>query len=425
MKAPMKTALALPFLFKLISAQSCFPQNDVKITFFGYPDNSPPGAGIAFTQCGRSLAGGTGTHDDPISFATATQGDFAVCDIVYLPWLKKYARYDDDCEQCGKDWDNGHQYHIDLWTGSTTVNGGRIQIECENSLPGGQQTIIRHPATDLDTDTTPFFSNGNCNRNTFDVGSTSSYCAGGGRGVGDTSGGGSRSSNAGTVATKTRISSSSTQVTTSQTRAPQGGQECTWEGHCLGGHGHAFEVKSGTSFRIIDIHGRQIVDMMAWVLPYPRSREHLSMSYTRYALGGSAPPAVGECLVTNKQEPIFKLVHDDVHTHDMTFMACNPAFYTEKGLKGHRSCAENIAEAMKPWGMESYLDAASVDPFNVFQNTPDMSLKDLGCSRPGDYVEFEVLKDAVVGVSSCPYDVVSAPLDFVLAVSSRVVLERS
>ncbi|KAL9586845.1 MAG: hypothetical protein Q9203_003722 [Teloschistes exilis] len=196
---------------------------------------------------------------------------------------------------------------------------------------------------------------------------------------------------------------------------------CKPECHIVqGGHGHAFEVKRGTSFRIIDIHGRQIVDMMAWVLPYPHSREHLSMSYTRYALGGSAPPAVGESLVTNKQEAIFKLVHDDVHTHDMTFMACNPAFYTEKGLKGHRSCAENIAEAMEPWGMESYLDAASVDPFNVFQNTPDMSLKDLGCSRPGDYVEFEVLKDAVVGVSSCPYDVVSALFDFIFAARSRV-----
>lgn len=173
-----------------------------------------------------------------------------------------------------------------------------------------------------------------------------------------------------------------------------------------GGHGYAFEVKRGTSFRIIDLHGRQIVDMMAWVLPYPDSCEHLSMSYTRYVLNGEAPPAIGDCLVTNKQEPIFKLTADACHTHDMTFMACNPAFYAEKGLPGHRSCAENIAEAMEPWGMRSYLEATSVDPFNVFQNTPDMTLKDLGCSRPGDYVEFEVLKDAVVGVSSCPYDVV-------------------
>ncbi|KAL8692842.1 MAG: hypothetical protein Q9224_003879, partial [Gallowayella concinna] len=172
-----------------------------------------------------------------------------------------------------------------------------------------------------------------------------------------------------------------------------------------GGHGHAFEVQKGTSFRIVDLHGLQIVDMMAWVLPYPSSLEHLSMSYTRYSLNGSAPPAVGDYLVTNKQEPIFKLTADVCHTHDMTFMACNPAFYAEKGLVGHRSCAENIAEAMRPWGMRSYLEATAVDPFNVFQNTPDMTLKDLGCSRAGDYVEFEVLKDAVVGVSSCPYDV--------------------
>lgn len=180
-----------------------------------------------------------------------------------------------------------------------------------------------------------------------------------------------------------------------------------------GGHGYAFEVSRGTSFRIVDIHGSQIVDMMAWVMPYPSSCEHLSMSYTRYVLNGSAPPAIGDCLVTNKQEPIFKLTADACHTHDMTFMACNPAFYAAMGLDGHRSCAENIAEAMKPWGMSSYLQAASVDPFNVFQNTPDMALKDLGCSRPGDYVEFEVLKDAVVAVSSCPYDVVRASIFFI------------
>ena len=78
-----------------------------------------------------------------------------------------------------------------------------------------------------------------------------------------------------------------------------------------GGHGHAFEVKKGSSFRIIDLHGRQIVDMMAWVLPYPDSLEHLSMSYTRYVLNGEAPPAVGDCLVTNKVcfSPYFYFFH--------------------------------------------------------------------------------------------------------------------
>ncbi|KAL8865418.1 MAG: hypothetical protein Q9174_006896, partial [Haloplaca sp. 1 TL-2023] len=77
-----------------------------------------------------------------------------------------------------------------------------------------------------------------------------------------------------------------------------------------GGHGHAFKVEANTSFRITDLHGRQIVDLMAWVLPYPSTHEHLSMSYTRYNLGGSAPPAIGDCLYTNKSEPIFRLVAD-------------------------------------------------------------------------------------------------------------------
>lgn len=54
-----------------------------------------------------------------------------------------------------------------------------------------------------------------------------------------------------------------------------------------GGHGHAFEVKKGTSFRIIDIYGRQIVDMMAWVAPYDLRGEHLSMAYSVGDFGAS------------------------------------------------------------------------------------------------------------------------------------------
>ena len=180
---------------------------------------------------------------------------------------------------------------------------------------------------------------------------------------------------------------------------------------CRGAHGYAFKVTKGSSFRIIDIYGKQIVDLMAWAgHEYKVVGERLSMSYTRYALGSgnSCPPTIGECLVTNKQAPIFRVVEDTVKTHDMTFMACNPQFYELQGAKGHRNCAENIFEAMKPFGMEHYLEAASVDPFNVFQNTPDMNLKDLMCSKPGDYIELEALIDAIVAVSACPYDLVSA-----------------
>jgi len=50
------------------------------------------------------------------------------------------------------DWDSNKEYHIDIWTGSNTVNGGDNQVNCENNLPGGPQTILQGPANNLPVD---------------------------------------------------------------------------------------------------------------------------------------------------------------------------------------------------------------------------------------------------------------------------------
>ncbi|KAJ9499048.1 hypothetical protein H2202_005205 [Exophiala xenobiotica] len=167
-------------------------------------------------------------------------------------------------------------------------------------------------------------------------------------------------------------------------------------------HGYAFEIKASSHFRIVDLHGQQVVDFMAWALPYNTGAEHFSASYTRYALGGLAPPRAGESLYTNRDRRMFTLVDDTVKTHDSLFMACNPGFYARQGEPGHRSCATNMAEAMAPWGMKHWSEV--IDPFNVFQNTPYYTLKGLNCSKPGDYVEMKAEMDAVCSVSSCPFE---------------------
>ena len=169
-------------------------------------------------------------------------------------------------------------------------------------------------------------------------------------------------------------------------------------------HGYAFEIKASSHFRIVDLHGQQVVDFMAWALPYVPNTggEHFSASYTRYALGGLAPPKVGESLYTNRDRRMFTLVADTVKTHDLLFMACNPGFYARDGEPGHRSCATNVAKAMAPWGMKHWSEV--IDPFNVFQNTPYYTLKALNCSKPGDYVEMKAEMDAVCAVSSCPFE---------------------
>ena len=99
------TPLSLPTLIALLlsassSAISCQVQTNWKITFFGYPDNSPPGGDIAF-DCGRGFtAGGDGSLGNPVTMAAAYNA-FAKCEVIYIPYLKKYARYEDYCGQCG------------------------------------------------------------------------------------------------------------------------------------------------------------------------------------------------------------------------------------------------------------------------------------------------------------------------------------
>ena len=171
------------------------------------------------------------------------------------------------------------------------------------------------------------------------------------------------------------------------------------------GHGYAFEVKKGEQFRVVDLYGEQIVDFAAWV-QNTNLTQKLSMAYSRYHLNG-VQPAVGECLWTNRDEEIFRVVDDTHKVHDMTFMCCNPGLYRKKGLKDHRACATNIYEVMRPYGMGSWIEVP--DPFNIFQNTPNYSLKALGSSKPGDYIQFEALLDCVCAVSSCPYGI-NSPL---------------
>ncbi|KGO71313.1 hypothetical protein PITC_062780 [Penicillium italicum] len=154
----MKTSITLLLgaAFAGVSTACSTPGNFI-VTFYGYPDNSPPGPGTAHNCGGRNyVAGGSGTYDDPVTIATAP-GELNVCEIVYLPLLTKYGRYEDDCAQCTTDRYNG-QPHIDIWTGSASTNGGQNQIDCEDNLTfGGRYSIVRNPPNYYGVNTAPLF----------------------------------------------------------------------------------------------------------------------------------------------------------------------------------------------------------------------------------------------------------------------------
>lgn len=134
------------------------------ITLYGFPDNSPPGTAIEFPQI-HDQAGGTGTFDDPITFATDPRL-FSPGQVIYVPYVQKYFIMEDLCtnsgpgEQgagCVNDFDAGLA-HIDLWTGGTADSDVTAQLQCEDSLTRNNEDIIVDPDPDQPVSDQPLFN---------------------------------------------------------------------------------------------------------------------------------------------------------------------------------------------------------------------------------------------------------------------------
>ncbi|HEV3153337.1 MAG TPA: hypothetical protein VGZ02_06020 [Candidatus Baltobacteraceae bacterium] len=130
------------------------------VTFYGWPDNSPPGCQIAHPVI-HQCAGGTGTYSNPITFATETSNGsklpYGVR--IYVPFMKRYFIREDDCAGCTGMW-------VDLWVGGNNSDNPNDVIACENYLtPGSPQKIIINPPSNEPVKAGAIWneSNGECN----------------------------------------------------------------------------------------------------------------------------------------------------------------------------------------------------------------------------------------------------------------------
>jgi uncharacterized protein YcgI (DUF1989 family) len=170
-----------------------------------------------------------------------------------------------------------------------------------------------------------------------------------------------------------------------------------------GGHGRAFPVRRGQFLEIIDVEGQQVADFVAFA--QLDRREWLSTTHTRSStlrLG----LAVGDQLESNWRRPMYRIVRDDVGSHDVITSMCDERRYQlDYGVEGHRSCRTNLTEAYGPWGIGEW---EIPDPFNLFQNAPIHPDRSFGNEIPpgqaGDAIVLEVLMDSIAGISACPQD---------------------
>lgn len=173
------------------------------------------------------------------------------------------------------------------------------------------------------------------------------------------------------------------------------------------GEGRAALVEAGTSFKVIDPDGGQVGDLFAFAAS--DISEFVSASHTRPAIGKLFPKP-GDQVLSNRRRPMLILEEDtSPGRHDMLYAACDPARYRLLGVQqGHRSCEQNLLEAMEAVGFSK---VQIPQPLNIFMEVlvgTDESVRiQTATSKVGDYVSFRALVDCYVALSSCPMDVIA------------------
>lgn len=121
------------------------------ITFYGWPDNSPPGDKIAHPVI-HKRAGGDGTYCNPTTFATEKANDKLIPYgiKIYVPFIEQYFIREDLCAASGPKTGSGEngckKLWFDLWIGGNGQSKAREVIKCERRLtPGSQVQVILYP----------------------------------------------------------------------------------------------------------------------------------------------------------------------------------------------------------------------------------------------------------------------------------------
>lgn len=136
----------------------------VYLTFYGWPDNSPPGNAIAYPKSDgfptvHNGAGGTGTYADPITFAT-DRAELPVGTLLFAPVLAKYLVMEDDCAECDTDWSGSQKWHIDVWMNSNASDNSNDVLACEDQWTRTSTTVEVNPPPGRDATTPPLFDPG-------------------------------------------------------------------------------------------------------------------------------------------------------------------------------------------------------------------------------------------------------------------------
>lgn len=168
--------------------------------------------------------------------------------------------------------------------------------------------------------------------------------------------------------------------------------------------GIAFLLDRGRRFRIVDVEGKQVSDLVVFLRE--DLTERFSPGNTR-KLNNTWLLSDGALLYSTKCRALLRIVSDTVGRHDLQSSACSPYDYPIRfGLTDHPSCLAILGDVLAEHDTPEYLIP---EPFNVFMKssidpeTGEISIHEPD-SRPGDAIEFVAEEDCLVALTVCPQD---------------------
>ncbi len=174
--------------------------------------------------------------------------------------------------------------------------------------------------------------------------------------------------------------------------------------------GRAVEVRRGEILRLYIVEAPQVGDCVFYNAHDHREMFHVGQSWAlNQFLGTGNGRSFRYFFSKPPRENVMLTVVEDTTGKHWTNMGgrCSRRMLElrDKVVGGHRSCQENLAEALAPYGITG--DDIG-DVFNVFMNVEQDGDGNFRIhpseAKEGDYVDLRAEMDILAGISACPAD---------------------
>ena len=167
----------------------------------------------------------------------------------------------------------------------------------------------------------------------------------------------------------------------------------------------AFYVNRGQVVRFVDLEGAQVPDIV-WFNQH-NLKEHLNLGNSQQiAQGRRLRLEKGDLIVSQVTNPMMTIV-DYTNENNLSYssMCSEETNKLRYGVGNTRNCRDNIAMALRPWGMDKFEVPDAFKPFMLVEidDEGNQEIK-AATSVPGDYYEMRAEMDLLVAFSNCPQE---------------------